>query len=261
MNIMKKGVLVVCLTLMTALFAVSLTYAQQAGIRVVYTEWFPYTYQDKHQAAGFEIEILKAVFKTLDVEVEVEFVVHPWKRCLDDLKMGRADALVSLLKTPERESYAYFPENHISLSRTVFFTRTDRPISFGGNYQNLSGYSIGLIMGFSYGDVFDKAVYLKKDPAYNAEMLIKKLLAGRNDLAAENQAVVNASAEKMGVKAQIRFLEPPIHTQKLYVGFSRAKNLKQLCQDFSSALGQFKQSGAYKKIIEKYGVNYSDMQE
>ncbi|MEW6262543.1 MAG: transporter substrate-binding domain-containing protein [Thermodesulfobacteriota bacterium] len=257
MKNIKKIIIMNSIFLFSVLAAPPPLPGEATKIRVVYTEWFPYTFQEKAKASGFEIETFKAVMKKMNLEAE--FTAYPWKRCLSSLEKGEADVLISLLKTPERERYTYFPHEYISISRTVFFTTVDRNIKFTGSYEELKGYSVGVIMGFSYGETFDKASYLKKDEAENASMLIGKLLKGRNDLAAENQAVINASALKMGVKNKIIFLEPPIHTQKLYVGFSKAKGLNILCDAFSKSLGEFKKSESYKAILEKYGVKYSEM--
>ncbi len=256
---MKKRVIAASAVLFSLFFISLSAFGQSDKITVVYTDWFPYTWQENGQASGFEIETFKAIMKIMNMEAE--FVNYPWQRCLFSLKEGKADALISLLKTPEREQFTHFPENHISISRTVLFTAADKDIKFTGSYEELKGLLIGVIAGFSYGDAFDKAAYLTKDEARDAEMLIGKVLKARNDLAAENQAVVSASARKMGVSDKIRFLEPPIHTQKLYVGFSKAKDLKKLSEDFSKQLGEFRNSEAYKAILDKYGVRYSDMME
>lgn len=232
-------------------------YSETERIRVVYTDWFPYTYEENGEALGFEIEIFREVIKKMNLEAD--FVRFPWKRCLNSLEEGTADALISLLKTPEREKYTYFPEESISISRTVFFTEKDRRIEYYGSYDLLRGYTVGVIMGFSYGHEFDNADYLFKDPARDAQTLITMLLKGRHDLAAENQAVVNGYAMKMGVSDKIRFLEPPIHSQKLYAGFSRRKGLKKLCDDFSGSLFEFKKTETYSNILKKYGISPSQM--
>ncbi|MBF0257459.1 MAG: transporter substrate-binding domain-containing protein [Desulfamplus sp.] len=260
MTIFKKKI-IAC-----SLFAFLVTYtiynqidSQTNKLKVVYTDWFPYTYEKNGEALGFEIDILKAVLKKMNMDAE--FVKYPWKRCLSNLEYGQADVLVSLLKTPEREKYTYFPDTHISISKTVFFTKRDTEINFNGSYQDLKPYSIGVIAGFSYGEVFDKADYLTKDLAHNPQMLIRKLMSGRHELAAENQAVVSGYASQMGVKDKIKFLVPPIHTQKLYVGFSKAREVKKLCDDFSKTLLEFKSTDEYGKIFEKYGIDPLDMTE
>lgn len=229
--------------------------AQQARLRVVFTEWFPYTYLDQGRAAGFEIEIFKAVARAMGLEAE--FVQYPWKRCLAAMKSGEAHALISLLQTPERQEYTLFPQEHISVSRTVFFTTAGRAMAFDGTYAGLAGHTIGVIAGFSYGPAFDQAQGLRKEEVADAKLLIRKVLSGRNDLAAENQAVITALARQMGVLDGLSFLEPPIHTQRLYVGFSRHHHLEGLCREFSQALARFKQTPQYREILVKYGVEFA----
>ncbi len=170
------------------------------------------------------------------------------------IKNGSADVLISLLKTAERETYTYYPQEHISISKTVFFTRANSPIRYTGSLQELKNYRIGFILGFSYGEAFDQADYLNKDSALTPRILIKKLLAGRNDVIAENQTVIERNADKMGVRGKIHMLVPAIHNQKLYVGFSRATGRQQLGDDFSRVLTAFKQSEMYKGILRAQGV-------
>jgi polar amino acid transport system substrate-binding protein len=224
---------------------------------IVYTDWFPYTYEENGRAQGFEIDTLKAVLG--EMNLRGEFVSYPWKRCLASLKNGEADALVSLLKTPEREDYTYYPDEYISISKTVFVTTAKKDVPFDGSLESLKNYTIGVISGFSYGEAFDNAKYLKKDESVDTKTLLTKLLNGRTDIAAENQAVLLASALKMGVKDRIQFLRPPIHTNKLYVGFSKAKGYRNLSDAFSRTLGVFKKTDAYPSILAQYGIHFSDM--
>ncbi len=233
--------------------------AGNATLRVAYTEWFPYTYTEDGQAKGFEIDTLRAVLGRLGYTPIL--ASYPWKRCLANLENGRADLLVSLLKSPERERYTLFPTEHISLSQTVFFTRRDHEAPRVSDLEALRGLRIGTIMGFSYGQAFDQAEYLDKDNAVDTRTLIDKLLAHRDDLAAENLVVVKALARQMGVLGQLRFLSPPIHHQRLYVGFSRTNDLGKLAQDFSRTLAVFKKSREYKAILAQYGLGLEEMTE
>lgn len=230
---------------------------QDRIFRVAYTEWFPYTYSEKGQAAGFEIDIFRAV--AAEMGIQAEFRNLPWKRCLLSLQDGRSDMLISMLKTADREHYAIYPETHISISKTMLFVTQDNLIPFDGSVEALKGYSIGVIKGFSYGEAFDRAGYLNRDEAIDAEMLIRKLIGRRNDVAVENQAVIAAASRKMGVRGRIRFLYPPIHMNKLYVGFSKASGLTELSTAFSDTLKVFKTSDAYVKILEKYGITADQM--
>jgi polar amino acid transport system substrate-binding protein len=222
-------------------------------LRVAYSDWYPYTYKEKNQASGFEIEIFKEVMKIM--KIETEFNLYPWARCLYALKRGEADILTSLLKSPEREKFACFPDEQISVSRVMFFTTSEKNINFEDNYENLKPYKIGIISRFNYGNRFDNASYLQKDKAQNTEMLIKKLLGGRTDLIAENRIVIQAKAKKMNVLDKIKFIEPEIHHQNLYIGFSKTNKLGYICKEFSRQLKKFKTTKKYKAILKKYGID------
>lgn len=233
--------------------------AGNATVRVAYTEWFPYTYTEDGQARGFEIDILKEVLGRMGLVPA--FSALPWKRCLAQLENGKTDLVVSMLKAPERAPYTIFPEEHISLSRTVFAARADRVPAYAGNLEALRGLRVGVFLGFTYGPVFDAADFLEKDPAVDTTVLIGKLMAGRDDLIAENQVVLKALARRMGVLDRLVFLTPPIHHQRLYVGFSRARGLEGLAGDFSRALKAFKDSGQYRAVLARYGLDPEEMTE
>lgn len=234
-------------------------YAEKDMLHFVYTQWEPYTYQENGKDSGFEIETVRAVAEKMGLHSKFEQL--PWKRCLLVMENGEADALVSALKTPEREKFLYYPDEFISISKTVFFTKKGSPIEFDGSFEGLKNYTIGIIRGFSYGDAFDKAVYLKKEEVNDDDLLVKKVLAGRNELGAENLAVITASAKKMNGLGDIRFLEKPIHSQKLYVVFSKVRFLEKLGGRFSENLREFRKTEDYRKILEKYGIKISDMTE
>ncbi len=228
-------------------------------LQVVFTTWPPYTYYENEEAMGFEIDTFKAVIDKMGVKAK--FTVLPWNRCLLQLENGDADVVISMLKTPEREKYTYYPETHISISKTMLFTTSDKDIPFDGSFYSLQNYSIGTMSGFSYGKDFDNATYLNKEVAFHSKMLIRKLLAGRNDVAIGNQAVINSNAYSLKVQNKIKFISPAIHTRKLYVGFSRKNSLELFGAEFSNTLNKFKTTNAYENILEKYGITLTEMIE
>jgi len=255
---MKSTSPILLLGTLLLLFSVPGTGRCAETVTAVYTTWFPYNYQDEAgNAVGFENEIFGAVMQELGFEVE--FVLRPWKRCLYMLERGQVDALVSLLKTGEREVYTIFSGEEISISRTMLFTHVESPIWFDGSLDQLTPYTIGTIRGFSYGEAFDNASFLRKEAVIDIQAIIQKVIFRRNDIGIGNQLVVTAQAKSLGKRAAIRFLEPPIHAQKLFVGFSRAKKHHQLAADFTGALVSFKKSAKYGEILDKYGIQAVDM--
>jgi len=227
--------------------------AQVIEISAVFPTWEPYGYVENGKAAGFEIEIFAAVMKNMGIKVE--FLHQPWKRCLYSVKNGTADVVISTLKVNERTEYLYYPDEPISINRTALFTAIDKDIVFNGSLEGLKNFTIGVTNGFSYGPAFDSCDFLKKDASTETEAVVIKVLLGRNELGVGNVAVIKIIAKKNNASHKIRFLEPLLHSQKLYVGFSKAKKHKHLTADFSIALSEFRKSTEYKNIMKKYSLD------
>ncbi len=227
-------------------------------ISAVYTTWVPYNFETEDgKAMGFENEIFSAVMATM--KIEVDFIRRPWKRCLHMLQYGEVDALVSLLIVDERKKFTIYTGENISISRTLLFTHVNSRIQFDGSIEKLKPYTIGTTRGFSYGSSFDNATYLHKEEVNKQVAIVEKVVRKRNDFGIGNQLVIIALAEKLKKRDSIRFLEPPVHMQKLYVGFSKAKGLEKLAKAFTKTLIQFKKSDNYQKILRKYGIVTGDM--
>lgn len=231
---------------------VSLAGAQTVAVRVAYTDWFPYTFSAAGHATGFEIEIADTVFKSLGVKAA--FVELPWRRCIESLEAGAVDAVVSMLDSDERRTYAIFPAESISSSVVMVTTLRESGLSFDGSPGSLRGGTVGIIDGFVYGDAFDNDPGIIKDTSRGTSMLLDKLVQGRNDAIIENRVVLSAYAAEAGVLARLRFLEPPIVSQRLYLCFSKARGLEALSAAFSSELAAFKRMPAYADILARYGL-------
>lgn len=221
-------------------------------IAAVFPTWEPYGYMEDGKPRGFEIETFAAVARQMGYDVE--FIHQPWKRCLYSMKQGLADVVISALKVADRTAYMNYPDEPISMSRTGLFALRETKIRFDGDFKGLAPYTIGITAGFSYGDAFDSSDFLDKAPSTETEAVVVKVLLGRNALGAGNMAVVKTIAKKNNALDKIRFLTPLLHSQKLYVGFSKAGKYGNLAAEFSDILTQFKESDQYKTILKKYNM-------
>lgn len=242
--------------LLVAAFAlclwVPLAGAQTVSNKVAYTDWYPYTFSEESRATGFEIEIADAVFRSLGIQAA--FIELPWRRCIESLEAGAVDAVVSMLDSDERRAYAIFPDESISSSVVMVTTLRDSSLQYEGHLSALDGHTVGVIDGFVYGGAFDRAPGIVKDTSRGPSMLLDKLMQGRNDAVIENRIVLSAYAAEAGVLYRLRFLEPPIVAQRLYLCFSRARGLEALDAAFSSELAAFKRTDAYAAILARYGL-------
>lgn len=226
--------------------------ARAETIAAVFPTWEPYGYVKDGKPVGFEIETFAAVAGRMGYGVE--FIHQPWKRCLHSMEHGLADVVISALRVADRTAYMNYPDEPISLSRTGLFALKESTVRFDGDFKGLSPYTIGITAGFSYGEAFDSSGLLNKDPSTETEAVVVKVLLGRNELGAGNMAVIKSIAKKRNALERIRFLTPLLHSQKLYVGFSRAGKYGGLAEAFSAALLQFKGTDAYGAILKKYNM-------
>lgn len=218
----------------------------------LFQTWEPYGYMADGKAKGFEIETFEAVADLMGYQVE--FSHQPWKRCLHSVENGLADVVISALKVKERTAFLNYPDEPISISRTAFFTKKESTVSFNGSFEDIKKYTIGMTSGFSYGELFDSADYLNKDPSTETEAVLMKVLLGRNELGVGNIPVIKTIAQKKNSLDKIKFLTPLLHSQKLYVGFSKTGHFGHLAQSFSSALSDFKKTERYKIILQTYNM-------
>jgi len=85
-------------------------------------------------------------------------------------------------------------------------------------------------------------------------MLIRKLLGGRSTIAVGTKSVILHHATQMGVVDKIKFLEPPISDDPVFMGFSKTRqDAAELAQTFSAELRRFKATQHYQDILQKYG--------
>lgn len=120
---------------------------------------------------------------------------------------------------------------------------------------NLKDYKIGSILGFHYGDEFDNATYLDKVEVGDSELLLELLLKKRFDLAIGNRTVITNSFHKKKLTTVLVFHEPPVKSDKLYVGFSKQRSHELLTKEFSNVLKLFKETDEYREILNRYHIN------
>lgn len=221
-------------------------------------EYPPYIFEQDGKTVGICAELAEAAFAVLGISVT--YTQYPFLRMLEYGKTGDVDAVMLVFKTPEREAYLSYPEQELFYEENSFFTKKDAQISYAGNLEDLKAYTIGVISGFSYGEMFDQATYLKKDFTLNDELLVKKLLVDRFKIGVGSKYVISYHAQKMGELENITFLEPNLFDKNpLYIGFSKARpGYEELTIKFSEALETLKRTGQYQRILQKYHVEISD---
>ncbi|MCP3942577.1 MAG: transporter substrate-binding domain-containing protein [Desulfobacteraceae bacterium] len=215
------------------------------------SEWSPYFASDLKNN-GPLAEVVKAAFEKSGYTVEIQFM--DWNRAVGLSKTGKIDGLLGCYYSKERAEVLELSEP-FGESTVVLFAKKGSGISYN-SLEDLKSYKIGTMRGNKVTDEFDSASYLKKEPANDIEVNIKKLLAGRIDIFVESkfvaQDVINSKFAQD--KDKIEVLNPPLKTNTLHIGISKKiANAKKIQQDLDAGLKAIKDDGTMDKILKSHG--------
>lgn len=218
----------------------------------VSTGYPPYYYEHNGELVGVCIDLVNNVAQTLDLKIT--YKQYPWKRLLYNAQNGHIDAVMPLFRTAERDTFLYMENLDLVDEENSLFTWKNNKIKFDGSFENIQSYKIGVVTGYSYGEKFDRYVNFNKVVTQNDKHLVEMFKHKRFDVGIGSQDVVMFNAKKENIADQIKFLEPHITKDPLYIGFSRVKGLEDLSRQFSAALNRLKSTKEYQVILENNGM-------
>ncbi len=250
---MKK--LILYLIFLVTVLPVSLQAAGHKEMSLIISSGYPpyYFRIGNAEPEGLCVEVVNEAAKLQNIKIK--YIVLAWSKCLSWMKFGKADAIMPLLKTPEREAFLYYVEgNDVAIDSNAFFFTADSDIKYTGDFKELKDYLIGYIKDYSYGPEFDNADFLNKDPARTEISMINELVSKRRDIIIGSVLVIKHQAGKMGLSGRLVDLKPHLNDNPMFIGFSKKRGKKQQAEEFAKALKQFKTTDKYKEILLKYGV-------
>lgn len=207
------------------------------------------------KASGFEIEIAQAVFSSMGVQPL--YREYPWARCIEMMKSGKSDAILTIFKNKERLKYLYYPSEPTLLESNVFFRLKGTGPAFDGDLKKLKNYVIGVKTSTSYGEKFDEAKFLKKEEVAFTESVIKLVENKRVDLGIGPLPLLQYLMKQDRKTDKFSLLRPQVSQEPLYIAFSREKDMKKLSEEYAVKLTRFKKTEKYRKILKKYGIQNS----
>jgi polar amino acid transport system substrate-binding protein len=193
---------------------------------------------------------------------KVRWVDMPWARALVELKAGRLDMLPGALRTPERESYAWFAlpgprsDNILFMSAAAHATyRFTRLRDLRG-----SGFRLGAQISVNYGRDYDE---LMSDPAFastvqlapNRRVLWLMLQAGRIDGVIADEHVGPTEIAQLGLQDKVKPTTVVLPDPGTSVAFSRATITQDFVDRYNQALVSMHRDGSLTKIERRYGTS------
>lgn len=234
------------------LISFSNSYATEKQLHIGISTGYPpfYFFTEDQQPTGICIDTVRQVAKTMGYTVK--FTSYPWKRMLSYGKNGTVDAIMPLFQTPKREQFLIFPKSALIDEDNRFFTAASNRLDFSGKLADVIQHKIAVVDGFSYGAEFDQTEFTNKTTVQTTEQLILLVANKRVDLGIGNSKVIRHQAREMNNGDSLRFLEPPVTVEPLFIGFSKQNIDEDFVDRFNRQLEKFKQTPAYQKVIETY---------
>lgn len=233
-----------------ALLATGFTPARAETVTATTTDWAPY-YGSDLESGGVVAALARAAFEVRGHALEVQFM--PWNRAFAMAEQSRFDAVLGAYYSEERDETFTFSEPFYEIEVGIMAKKA-HGITHYDSLRDLSAYTIGYNDGYGYGEAFENADYLKKDPAANQTFSVRKFLGDRVDMVAMGRGIFRYEAGPLldGSFDEVVFLEPPLMVGKLHMMFSPEAD-PALRQDFDAGLAQIQADGTYQAILNTYG--------
>lgn len=150
--------------------------------------WYPYSGQINGEARGFTVDLVRAAFAA--VKVEVKFESLPYARCMQRVKDGALLACFDTARAAMVEPDYLWHKRPMFTSRSMIYARA------GSGERNigvatLEGKRVAVTHNYEYGDAFDSNKKVIREAAPNDLSAFRMLVGGRADYALAYEKVAN----------------------------------------------------------------------
>lgn len=244
---------ILCVIFFSAILIINAS-AQAREIKLATLNWAPFYGEDLPEN-GFFTALVMAAMNAAELKATVSFV--PWKRALMQTERGDYDGVMGAYFSEERSKIYEYSDPIYTVS-VVIFARKDIGLTRYNNLRELSEYTIATGRGFVYNPEFDAATYLKKKPATDQIINIRKLFRGRVELFAVNETVFRYEVNhhtNFDLKDVVK-LTPPLAENDFFVMFPKIlPDSKELAQSFNRGLHIIRNNGQADQILDRFGMS------
>ena len=219
------------------------------AVRLVATEFPPYTSATLPNG-GTACAITRAALERAGLSMTLQF--RPWARALAELQNGQWDGIIGAWHSVEREAFMSFPRPLGITNRIGFMARAGTTITVT-DLSQLAGLKIGVVRDYANPPAFEQA-HLQRDEAFDDLTNLRKLLAGRVDLALIDKGVgfhLLQTQMPEALKAVV-WLEPAVSEVPLYTALSRRDPaLVTRLAAFNKGLSELQTTGDLARLLKK----------
>lgn len=239
------------LALAVAALAGSPVCVAAATLNVVTEEWAPYNYAENGSLKGMSVEIVQALARSL--QVEVDFRLLPSMRAKAALESEPRTLMISMLRTPERED-RYKWIGPLGESSIYFYKRRGSPLVIATLEDakrvplictRHAGLAVARLRREGFTNLSASAV--------EGRSVYQMLLLGRCDLAVSDSLLGVSHALKQIGQPPDAVVQTPVKVLTLPLYIAASKDMPDVeVARWQAALDALKKSGALQAIVKKY---------
>lgn len=214
-------------------------------------------------AAGLDVEILRAVMETAGCRFEFTQIEIPINRQMSAIRTGGLDLAFGVSKTPERERNGIFTDPYRSRSVGLFVrsgqVKKYKDIISINDLPN-ADMSIGIVRGYSYGILLDRILGQMTDKVFTASkskltrlMLIHRRFDGYLAYLPDESILINDNDLDHKITLHPMHL---VNNKGIHFYLSSKSLDKETIDRINTSLIKIKTNGVYDRILEKYRLLY-----
>ena len=194
----------------------------------------PLSWEQEGELTGIAPHLARKLLAEHGYSINMQ-VFGNWERCQLAARQGKVDLIVAAYKTRQRERDFIFADTPIVADPVVLFThagnRNPSPLS-------LSGKTLGLLFGDSFGDDFDRAAsrHPHVERVSTGEQNFQKLALSRIDYMPIGLSTGRLQAQKLGLTEQVFPLSDLLTLEYYHLALPKGSVLEPLLPALSARL-------------------------
>ncbi len=204
----------------------------------------PYEFLDSGVPTGFNVDIMRAVARAMDLDVKID--LGPWNEVRQQLERGEIEALTGMYYSEERDRLVDFSSPHIIVNHAIF-VRRDAPIH---GLEDLRGKTVVVQRGDIMHDfALDSLPGSTLFTAESQEDALKLVARGVHDAALLGK-LQNLYLAKVNGLDDIMTVGPPIEPRRYCIAVREGN--EALLAAVNEGLKLIQLSGEYQKIHDRW---------
>lgn len=215
---------------------------------------------------GLNFELLRRVEKQLGEHFS--YASKPWRRCLQELRLGKVDAIIAAADSPERREFGVvpmLPDGSADPARAVYsdtihvFLRTGSGASWDGRQLRAPSNEVVVQSGYWIASVLRDAGLQPREAVKSAEDGLRLLSNGVYDAAVlQGMEAARMARHDPRFRERIQLQSTPYLLLPLYLTVNRNLHARDPArfEAIWRAIANVRQSAEYRQLLEEAGANH-----